>query len=513
MKLVLSHKAAGFEALARQAQAHVSAGDLVELRLDGIEAPREEDLRALIRRLEKPVIAAAHGPEAFGDFRGGDAERLELLRLAARAGAGYVDIDLRLASGLGDLPPGCRRIVSHHERERMPPDPGALLRELRLLAGEHGLVKLVAHAGCAEDGLRLLAALRAARGTRIGFSSGEAGRFTRVLCGLHGSEWTYCVPSARPGLPAPLPAAPGQWTPDELCAQLPAGGLSRETRVFGVLGNPVEHSWSPRLHTAALRRLRADAVYVPFAVRDLAAFLGLLDYPNYAGFSITAPHKEPAFRARAVTDESVQRLRAVNTLVRLDGIWHARNTDVLAVREVLRRAFGRTTIELPLEGLGVVVLGSGGAARAAVEAVQGAGGSAFVAARDMQRAGELGAQAVGLEQLATFEYDGLVHCTPQGSLADPGKLPLDPRLLRPGMVLVDAVYRPRETPLVKAARERGCRVHGGGEWFVLQAAQQFELFSGPDIGGAPRFGRTLERAELETLLRETLAQLYAEAGE
>jgi len=517
MKLVLSHKSTSFAALARQAEAHAAGAELIELRLDGLPAPSEAELRALIQRLEKPVIVAAHGPEAFGEFRGADSERLELLRMAARAGAGFVDVELRLASALGGLPPSCRRIVSQHELRRTPEEPAKLLRELRLLAGEHGLVKLVAHAECAEDGLRLLNALREARGSRIGFSSGEAGRFTRVLCGLHGSEWSYCAPPALAGAERPPPSAPGQLTPEELRAQLPAGGLSPGTRVFGVVGNPIRHSWSPRLHTRALRRLGADAVYLPFEVRDMHHFLGLLAYPSYEGFSITAPHKEPSFRTRAAPDESVQRTRAVNTLVRLDGIWQARNTDVIGVREVLRRAFQRVAVERPLGGLRVVVLGSGGAARAAVEAVEGAGGSAFVAARNVERAAEiaseLGGRALAMEQLADLDWDALVHCTPQGSLADPGKLPLEPKLLRPGAVVIDAVYRPRETPLLKLARERGCRVFGGGEWFVLQAAQQFALFTGAGIGGAPRFGRTLDLGEVEELFRETLAQLYAEAGE
>jgi 3-dehydroquinate dehydratase/shikimate dehydrogenase len=517
MKIVLSHKATGFHALARQAEAHSADCDLIELRLDGMPPPREGELRALIRRLGKPVIVAVHGPEAFGDFQGSDAERLELLRLAARAGAPYVDVSLRLASALGGLPLSCRCIVSHHEPAGMPEDPGALLRELRLLAGEHGLVKLVAHAECAEDGLRLLAALREAKGARIGFCSGEAGRFTRVLCGLHGSEWTYCAPPALPGTPAPPPSAPGQCTPEELRSQLPAGGLSSGTRVFGVVGNPVRHSWSPRLHMLALRRLGADAVYVPFEVRDLHTFLGRLAYPSYEGFSITAPHKQPAAAARASPDETVQRTHAANTLVRLDGIWHACNTDVLGVRELLRRAFGRMAHERSLGGLRVLVLGSGGAARAALEAVSGAGGSAFVAARDAQRAAELardlGARALEPGQLADLVWDGLVHCTPQGSLADPGELPIEPALLRRGAVVIDAVYRPRETPLVRAARERGCQVFGGGEWFVHQAVQQFALFTGPGIGGAPRFGRTLSPSEVEKLFRETLARLYAEAGE
>jgi len=506
MKLVLSHKSTSFEALARQAEAHVASTELIELRLDGLPAPSEAELRALIQRLAKPVIVAVHGPEAFGEFRDGDAERLELLRTAARAGASYVDVELRLASALGSLPPACRCIVSHHELRGMPEEPAKLLRELRLLAGERGLVKLVAHAECAEDGLLLLNALREARGARIGFCSGEAGRFTRVLCGLHGSEWTYCAP------PALAPSAPGQLTPEELRAQLPASGLSTSTRVFGVVGHPVRHSWSPRLHALALRRLGADALYLSFEVRDMQRFLGLLAYPSYEGFSITAPHKEAAFRSRASPDESVQRTRAVNTLVRLDGIWHARNTDVIGVREVLRRAFQR-----PLGGLRVLVLGSGGAARAAVEAVSSAGGSAFVAARNAKRAAEiaseLGARALEMDQLADLAWDALVHCTPQGSLADPGKLPIDPKLLRPGAVVVDAVYRPRETPLVRLARERGCQVFGGGEWFVLQAAQQFALFTGAGIGGAPRFGRTLDSGEVEQLFRKTLAQLYAEAGE
>ena len=512
MKLVVSLKAPTFAELSRTAREKVRGADLVELRLDGFPPPREAELRILIRQFTQPVIVTVQGPEAFGSFQGSDEQRLELLRSAARAGARYVDVDQSLAARLGALPAGTTRLVSRHVTESTPADLPALLVDLRLLAGKDDPIKLVTHAASAEDGLRLLAALAQASGPRIGFCSGEIGRFTRILCGLHGSEWSYCAPARSAG--PSEPTAPGQFALDELQAHLPACGLSAKTSVLGLIGNPARHSWSPRLHSAGLRRLGADAVYVACEAFDFERFMTLFALPTYEGFSVTAPFKEQAARLPATPDEAVMRTRSLNTLARLNGLWHGRNTDVLGAREALRRAFGRMVTERPLEGLRILVLGAGGAARAVLEAVRGGGGLPLVTARDPAKAAalaqEFGARAIGLEEVGGIPWDGLVHCTPQGSRADPGRMPIEPRFLHAGTVVLDAVYRPRETPLVIAARARGCRAFGGAEWFVLQAVQQFMLFTGPGLDGKPKFGRQLGESEVETLFRQTLERLYAE---
>jgi shikimate 5-dehydrogenase len=129
-----------------------------------------------------------------------------------------------------------------------------------------------------------------------------------------------------------------------------------------------------------------------------------------------------------------------------------------------------------------LVLGTGGAARAAVQAVKEARGNVTVAGRDKAKADALAKDmscgACGFDEIARFPYDVLVNCTPVGSLADPGKLPIPAEWVRGGTLVLDAVYRPLKTPLLAESVRKGCTAVPGGEWFVRQAQAQFKLFTG-----------------------------------
>jgi 3-dehydroquinate dehydratase/shikimate dehydrogenase len=231
-----------------------------------------------------------------------------------------------------------------------------------------------------------------------------------------------------------------------------------------------------------------DAVYVALEPDSLGELLELASDENFRGLSVTAPFKEEAFARAAKRDASADSTRAVNTLVREGEDWRGSNTDVGAVGDVLERAF-RLHGQTPgrpssVAAAHTLVLGTGGGARAALRAVKDRGGRASVAGRDPAKtariAGETGAAACAWSEVAKLEYDALVHCTPVGSLADPGRSPIDPSWIRPGTVVVDAVYRPLKTPLLQAAMQKGCTPIPGGEWFVRQAQAQFRLFTGQD---------------------------------
>ena len=490
MAIVVSHVADDFATLHRQAVRQAALADLVEVRLDRIGHPGREALRALVRDVEKPLIVACHGPESGGAWRGDERARLDLLHDAAEAGARFVDVDWSLSLDLGEVRPPCHRIVSRHDLEGTPEDLPGFHEEVAEVLYEGDVTKLVPTARSCEDGLRVLRWLRTTKGI-VAFAAGEAGSFTRVLAPIFGSPFTYAAPAAPPsnggstGEPAPEATAPGQIRVNDLRGMLPPGGVSQETAVLGVVGNPIGHSFSPRVHGMLLKAARLDAVYVAFEPRDLATFLALADDENYRGFSVTAPFKEDAFRLVERRDEASRRAGAANTLVRDEQGWRAANTDVGAVRDTLEAAFrihgrvpGRPVAAAVAHTL---VLGAGGAARAAAWAVASLGGRVSIAARRPDRARALaeavGGQTVDLAAVGELDYDVLVHATPQGSDALPGVLPLAAEAIRPGTLVLDAVYRPIRTPLLAAAHARGCTPVPGGEWFVRQAAEQFRLFT------------------------------------
>src|SRR6185436_11359411 len=161
------------------------------------------------------------------------------------------------------------------------------LADVERVLYEGDLVKLVAHAHTCEDGLRMLRFVRERGGGMIGFSSGDAGSFTRVLAPIFGSPFTYAAPAVMPGMPEPPRTAPGQIRVNDLRAVLPPTGLSPGTAIFAVVGNPARHSWSPRVIGMALKAGRLDAVYVALEPQDFYLFLDLATDENFRGFSVT----------------------------------------------------------------------------------------------------------------------------------------------------------------------------------------------------------------------------------
>jgi len=473
MAIVVSFLSGDFDQLARAALRQTALADLIELRLDRIGNPGEDRLRAFIKECGKPVIVTVHGQEAFGGFNGSIDERCEILLAASRAGANFVDIDWRLSLELGEVEGKCHRIVSRHELEGTPDDLDQMDEDVRAVLYEGDVIKLVTHARTTEDGLRMMRHLRRAPGGLVAFCSGPSGTFTRVLAPIFGSPFTYAAPAELPGSGPSVPTAPGQERVNDLLGKLPPGGLTPETAILGVVGNPVGHSISPFVHGMALKSAHLDAVYVPFEPHDFERFIELADDANFRGFSVTAPYKGDAFRVAKTTDDASKRAAACNTLLRDGDGWRGANTDTPAIRETLSRAVlvhgevpGRP---VALGAAQVLVLGAGGAASSAVGALIEAGARPVVAARNAERARVLGERfgitAIDWSEIPGQHYDVLVHCTPVGS-GPGGELPIPDEWLRPGTLVLDAVYRPIRTPLLLKAKAKGCTPVPGVEWFV-----------------------------------------------
>ncbi len=473
MTLVVSLRDREFGALARRALVAAKSADMIELRLDSLTDVSEAQLGPLFAELGVPAIVAVNGPEAHGTFAGAPSDRAQVYLRAARAGAAFVDIDWRHARDLPKLPKTTRRIVSRHGRA--PAGQGATwLEELRSAGAEGDQFKLVLEARTTADGLEVLSLLNDAPQDLIAFASGTAGSFTRVLAPILGSRLTYAACDAQEGF-AGEPTAPGQLTASELRAAWPVAGPKRSTQIFAVLGQPISHSVSPRVHTRALRELELDAVFVAMEIDDLSATLDACAAPNWRGFAVTAPHKRAAFTLATQHDESCRTAGAANTLIRVKSGWRAANSDIAGVRGALLGASGKES----LQGKRALVLGAGGAARAALAALAELGACATVCARDMGRAQLLAREfkaatlpwELRTEALST-SIEILVQCTPVGQGARESLIPEDaiPR----GAIVIESVYRPAETALLAAALRRGASAVPGSEWFAHQAAQQFE---------------------------------------
>jgi shikimate dehydrogenase len=255
------------------------------------------------------------------------------------------------------------------------------------------------------------------------------------------------------------------------------------TQVAGVIGDPVGHSLSPVLHNAAFNGLGLDWVYVALAVpagQVLAALAGVRAM-GIRGLSVTMPHKSDVAAGCEVVTPVVERLGVANTVVNHDGRLLADNTDGAGLIDCLRLDQGFDPL-----GTRAVVLGTGGAARAAALALDGAGAAEIVVVgRKVDAAAGVvslcgSAARVGLGSEEIDRADLVVNATPVGMAHLAGKLPLDlePARLGPGQLVLDMVYAPPVTPLIAAARRQGARSCNGTGMLLHQAGRQFSLWTG-----------------------------------
>ena len=259
--------------------------------------------------------------------------------------------------------------------------------------------------------------------------------------------------------------------------------ISGKARLAGVIGWPVGHSLSPRLHGYWLSTLGIDGAYVPLAVRpdDLADVLRTLPKLGFRGANLTVPHKEAALGAVDEIDATATRLGAANTIViDDDGRLHASNTDGFGFIENLKQsATGHDLATAP-----AVVVGAGGAARAIVAALQDAGcPSVRLVNRTRERADMLAADLGGAIDVVNWDdrtsclCDAglLVNTTSLGMSGQPSlDLALD--CLDAGALVTDIVYAPLETNLLAAARARGNPVVDGLGMLLHQARPGFEAW-------------------------------------
>jgi shikimate dehydrogenase len=261
-----------------------------------------------------------------------------------------------------------------------------------------------------------------------------------------------------------------------------AGTISAQTRLIALLGDPVHHSLSPFIQNRAFREEGVDGIYLALRC-DEADLPGVLRGVARAGGggNITLPHKELAATALDHPTDAVRRTGACNTFWSEDGEVHGDNTDV----EGLRRAL-HTLLDGPAEGARVLLLGAGGAARAALAALLDEGAAEVeILNRTVERAravarrlgGERTRVLDGRGGLVDRSFDLLVNATRLGLEPD-DPLPLDPGRHVQVESVLDLVYRAGETPLVRRSRELGLRAMDGGEMLVQQGAVAFERWWG-----------------------------------
>jgi 3-dehydroquinate dehydratase/shikimate dehydrogenase len=444
----------------------------VELRLDWLKSDHERDefLKWLKRTKPKRAtfLATCRRRLGGGEFSGDAGAELYWLMRAREAGCQWCDLEVET---LEELPGKSVRgfavpenvLLSIHDFQRTPRLPG--LGRLPSRSGADA-IKIAAMSRSIADSARLLRVAQKSEQV-VAVPMGEVGLAARILALREGSALAYA--------PVGTATAPGQIGMRELKELYRAHTLTKSSKVFAVIGDPIGHSLSPLLHNTGYIAKKMDAVFVPFLVKRLDDFLKAVADFGISGFSVTIPHKRTILRHLDACEELAEHIGAVNTVtVGKNGALRGSNTDYVGA---LRALEGK----MRLRGRRVLIFGAGGSARAVAFAVARAGGEVSICARRERAARELAravnGEVVAPKSLRKTMFDVIVNATPVGMYPQEGVSPLAAGELNCRLVM-DIIYRPMQTKLLKIAAARGLQTVSGVDMFLAQGMAQWELWAG-----------------------------------
>jgi shikimate dehydrogenase len=250
--------------------------------------------------------------------------------------------------------------------------------------------------------------------------------------------------------------------------------IDTATQVFAVMGNPVRHSLSPVMFNRAFSETGYNGVYAAFQVVAIKDGMAAMRSLGIKGASITIPHKVSILDFLDEIDPVAESIGAVNTVINHEGRLRGYNSDCLGAVAALEEITG-------LEGKRVAIIGAGGAARAIGFGVKSRGSSLTLINRTVTNGDKLStaleADFIPISELQSLPFDILIQTTPVGMTPNILQSPVPDALLTPGLLVMDIVYAPLKTRLLKDAEKTGCRTINGLSMFVHQAAFQFELWT------------------------------------
>ncbi len=446
----------------------------LEFRLDYLKQPASAlpKIRRFIELHPHAVlIATCRRANNGGKFKGSLASQVDILLKAAAAGFQIIDLELESAQALKPaeivkIRERVALVLSFHDF-RATRKLEETFQKMQAIPADY--YKLVTTATSLHDNVVMMKFLEAKSHTHsiIGLCMGDQGIISRLLGLRAGSAFTFAA--ALPG----EETAPGQVTARTLREVYRIDQLDAATRVYGVAGDPVTHSLSPLMMNTAFRRENVNAVYLALHVKSLDDLLACVREIPIHGLSITMPYKQDIVEYLDNSDALTQKTGACNTVVRAqDGRLFGFNTDVAGVVVPLEQ-------RLALNGAKVLVIGAGGAARAAVFGVRDRGAEVFIMNRTPAPAQKLAKQAkakvVKRVDLKKYEFDVIINATPVGM--ESKQSPLNDKEIKTRFAF-DLVYTSLDTPFLKAARAAGAQVIPGSEMFAFQGARQFEIWTG-----------------------------------
>ena len=464
---------------ARSAEAAVSEmisasnyADIVELRIDYITELQnaERCIEKSLKSKTKPVIITNRPEREGGKFNGSEHDRLRLLQKAIELGADYVDVEYDSIKQIARQN-SSKIIISHHNFKETPHNISKIYDDI--CQQKPDIVKIVTYANDITDNIRIFELLKSAKVPTISFCMGELGYISRILISKFGGFLTFA------SLEKGKESAPGQLTISELSNIYHFKEINRETKLYGIIGNPVSHSMSPAIHNAAFSEKVLNNIYVPLKIADIDTFMRECRKMDFQGFSVTIPHKESVLPFLDDIDHTASKIGAINTIVNQNGKLIGYNTDCMAAVMGLECSLKETNETL--NNKKVSIIGAGGAARAIAFGLKEKGCDITIFNRTTERAEKLSQDVKckfeSFEEIHKLDSDILINTTSIGMFPDVDQTPVSKDILKEGMIVFDAVYNPIETRLLQEAKGKGCHTVNGLSMFIKQAAEQFRLWT------------------------------------
>lgn len=445
--------------------------DAVEIRLDLCSLPDSRFITSVLETAPSTVILTYRRIEDGGMKKVSEEQRLDLIETLLQPGISYVDLEYRLNAPRIEKKArklGIKIIRSLHDFDGIPSKMSDLIQKI---AAEGEIPKIACFPRSSREVQEMLNAVErtAHIQEKIVLGMGEFGFFTRVAPRLCGSMLTFCSGGTREG-------APGQISARQLEEVYHVSAQDADTVYYGIIGNPVLHSESPRIHNKWFAEKGMNAVYLPFQVDDVGLFMEAAIKLRVRGFSVTVPHKQQIIDCLDQVEPAVRSIGSCNTVIQTEAGWFGSNTDYEGFLKPLKKG------DMLKPGAKALVVGAGGVARTVVYALRWAGLVVTIVNRTDEKAKELaretGACFHPVQEDLEQECFYLVVQTSSAGMAPHTDVDPLPGYNFCGSELVyELIYAPEKTLFAERAAAAGCRVIGGREMLHGQAVLQFELFS------------------------------------
>lgn len=460
--------------MVEKAEAIAHDNPFIEFRLDYLSNPLQglPKLKAFLsQHTYVQAIATCRRVANGGKFKGTLASQVDVLTKATASGCQYVDLDLQSAQALKaaevqKLRSKSGLVLSYHDFKATK-KLDEIFGQMKAIPAD--IYKVVTTATSLSDNVVMMRFLeeQSSNHSVTGLCMGDLGIISRVIAVRAGSVFTFAA--ASPG----EETAPGQIAAKTLRDVYRIDQVDAATKVYGVAGDPIQHSLSPAMMNAAFRRENLDSVYLALHTKKIEDLVNCIREIPLHGVSITMPWKEAILEHLDNCEPLCQRIGACNTVIRSqDGKLYGFNTDVAGVVRPIEQ-------RIHPKGAKILVLGAGGAARAAVFGLKERGAEVSILNRTPATAQKLARQAqaktIRRDDLKKLSFDVIINATPVG-MSSSGSL-LNEKELNARLIM-DMVYNPVETKLLRMAREKGIAVISGVEMFVQQGARQFEIWTG-----------------------------------